>query len=69
MDAGRLAERVGTAVAEPLHHGGARLQVGASIGIAITDDWETDVDAFVRSADLAMYQAKEAGRGTYRMAA
>jgi diguanylate cyclase (GGDEF)-like protein/PAS domain S-box-containing protein len=67
-DAGRLAERVGAAVSEPLHHGGSALQVGASIGIAITDNWETDVDGFVRTADLAMYQAKEAGRGTYRMA-
>ncbi|EMD83821.1 EAL domain-containing protein [Pacificimonas flava] len=44
----------------------SRATVGATIGIAIAPEDGGDIDALTRSADLAMYAAKEAGRGRFR---
>lgn len=41
------------------------LYSGASLGIAFYPDDAQDSDTLLRYADLAMYQAKQAGRGTY----
>ncbi len=57
--AGRLHARL----AEPIVMGGRSLAVGASIGIAIHRGGPGDSDELVRHADVAMYAAKEAGRG------
>ncbi|OSM05940.1 putative PAS/PAC sensor-containing diguanylate cyclase/phosphodiesterase [Magnetofaba australis IT-1] len=40
--------------------------IGASIGIATYPDNGQDFETLTKNADLAMYQAKDAGRGTYR---
>jgi len=45
----------------------ATLQVTTSIGIAISADG-VDGETLMRSADYALYQAKAAGRNTYRTA-
>jgi diguanylate cyclase (GGDEF)-like protein len=45
--------------------GEARVQIGASIGIARGPDDGDDDLTLMRSADLALYSAKDAGRGTY----
>jgi len=42
---------------------GITVHVGASIGIAIGHGGTTDIESLVHEADLAVYQAKEAGRG------
>ena len=42
------------------------LQVSVSIGISIYPDDGLNIDALIRNADAAMYQAKEAGRNNYR---
>lgn len=39
----------------------------ASIGITVTRPGETDIEAIVRRADMALYRAKEAGRGCIRV--
>ena len=40
--------------------------IGSSIGIAIAPDDGIDADQLLRCADLALYRAKNDGRGTYR---
>ena len=43
------------------------LDITASLGIAFIDDPTTGVDEALRTSDIAMYSAKESGRGSYRM--
>lgn len=45
---------------------GSKLQIGTSVGIAIYPDDSTHPDELLKCADKAMYQAKSAGRNTYR---
>jgi diguanylate cyclase (GGDEF)-like protein/PAS domain S-box-containing protein len=42
------------------------IQIGASIGISLFPTAATDIEELQRQADLALYQAKADGRGTYR---
>ena len=60
----QVAERLCEAALNPVHALGATLSAGASLGIAISPDDGTDVDTLMRHADIAMYQAKQAGKGT-----
>jgi diguanylate cyclase (GGDEF)-like protein len=46
---------------------GHRLDIATSIGIALAPEHGTDVDQLIKSADLALYKAKLAGRNTYRL--
>jgi diguanylate cyclase (GGDEF)-like protein/PAS domain S-box-containing protein len=57
--AGRLLERL----SEPLDVAGHQLSLGASIGVAVHPRDGDHADDLVRRADVAMYAAKEAGRG------
>jgi EAL domain-containing protein (putative c-di-GMP-specific phosphodiesterase class I) len=43
----------------------AELLVTASVGVVVTNDRQTAVESLVRDADVAMYQAKEAGKDRY----
>jgi len=70
------AERVATGLArslihslsQPFDYGEHRLQVGVSVGIALIGETVAEtVKGLVRNADEAMYQAKMAGKGTYRI--
>jgi len=45
--------------------GNRELHSGGSLGIAVYPDDAEDSDTLLRYADIAMYQAKEAGRGGY----
>ena len=56
-----LAGRVLDALEEPFPLGTAEVAMLASVGIAIAQDPETDPEAMLREADLAMYKAKGAG--------
>jgi diguanylate cyclase (GGDEF)-like protein len=60
-----LAERIVISVSQPVVMGDRRLEVGASIGIAIYPTDGTDSDELLRAADMAMYRAKAVGRGSY----
>ncbi|CAB3693020.1 sensor domain-containing diguanylate cyclase [Paraburkholderia rhynchosiae] len=62
-----IAQRVIRAIAKPyrLSPGGA-MSIGTSIGIALATVNEP-VDDLIRRADVAMYDAKKAGKGTYRV--
>ncbi|AKA21888.1 putative bifunctional diguanylate cyclase/phosphodiesterase [Pseudomonas chlororaphis] len=45
---------------------GLEVALGASIGIAIYPDCGSNLDGLMRAADIAMYEAKRAGRQQYR---
>jgi len=51
---------------EPFQLDGHELTTSASIGIAIYPDDGRDFDTLLKKADTAMYQAKDAGRNSYR---
>ena len=64
-DALDVANRLVAAIAEPVQITGAGRPalVGASIGMAISQDGSTDADRLLHEADTAAYRAKAAGRG------
>jgi diguanylate cyclase (GGDEF)-like protein/PAS domain S-box-containing protein len=63
-----IAERLGTAFAEPMRLLGTDLVVTASIGIALGQGAGPDAAAsLLRDADAAMYRAKDQGRARYEL--
>ncbi len=54
-----VARRIGAALEQPFTVGGVTMDIGASIGIALSPAHGEDVDALLQRADLAMYRAKE----------
>lgn len=44
---------------------GHAISVGASIGVALAPKHGASADELMRNVDLALYQAKRAGRGNY----
>jgi len=58
-----VAERLRHAIIKPFELAGQQLDVGASVGIALFPDDGRDMESLVRSADAAMYHAKEQGGG------
>ncbi|MDP9166277.1 MAG: diguanylate cyclase [Actinomycetota bacterium] len=56
-----LAERAVHILAEPVDIDGERVQVGASVGLAMRQ-LESDIDTLMREADMAMYSAKGHGK-------
>ena len=61
-----LAEEIVAKVSAPYIVRGHTISIGASIGISISRPGKTLADALIKQADLALYAAKGAGRGTYR---
>jgi diguanylate cyclase (GGDEF)-like protein len=62
---GALAARLIQQVSMPYMIEGHNISIGASVGIAIAPPVGSCADALIRNADLALYSAKAAGRGTY----
>jgi len=60
-----LAQRVIEALSAPYDLGGDRIVVGASVGIVIASPDLSSADLLMRSADIALYQAKGNGRDTF----
>ncbi len=67
--ASEVAQRLLVALAEPLLLDGKDMSVSASIGIAFADthDEATGSEELLRNADVAMYTAKEHGKGTFQI--
>ena len=64
-DAGRLADKVLAALAEPFRVGEHRLCVTTSVGLVMSSG-DDRPEALLRDADEAMYRAKADGRATWR---
>lgn len=60
-----IAERVLESATEPFYVGGFEVMVGISIGIAFSISGKETADELLRNADVAMYIAKERGKGCY----
>jgi diguanylate cyclase (GGDEF)-like protein len=61
-----LAQAIIAEISEPFDIDGHRAVIGASIGIAIGPGDGSRPDKLLRNADLALYKAKDDGRGTFR---
>ena len=66
LGATTLALRIIEAISAPYQISDHQIVVGASVGISVAPDDATDADQLLRNADLALYRAKNEGRGTYR---
>ena len=61
------SQRIIERLREPFRQGLIEVYTSCSIGIAMYPEHGADLDSVVRSADIAMYVAKESGRHTYRV--
>ncbi|MDZ7760735.1 MAG: diguanylate cyclase [Desulfovermiculus sp.] len=65
-DAGRAAQRIAESFRKPFLINTHQLIVTTSIGIAVYPRDGTDESVLLKNADIAMYQAKQAGRDQYQ---
>jgi GGDEF domain-containing protein len=59
-----LADRVLKALSDPFAIGDRQIQIGASIGLALSTGEKSSV-TLLQEADAAMYEAKTGGKGRY----
>lgn len=62
----RLAQQIIESLSRPYEVDAHTLYIGASIGLAIGPRDGRTAEMLIRSADLALYRAKDAGRGVFR---
>ena len=65
IDAGAIAERIISALREPLQLAMNSVVITPSVGIAVFPNDGADADTLLRNADLAMYFSKRKSPGTY----
>ncbi len=63
--AAEISERLLACISEPHSLRGTEVFLGASVGIAIARDSDALPDDLVRDADVAMYHAKQRGKGRW----
>ncbi len=61
-----LCDRLTEALAHPFELPTGAVAVGASVGVAWCPDDAADPDRLLSQADMALYEAKRAGRGAWR---
>ena len=66
-DAEALCDRLIHEISQPLLVNGQQIGIGASVGIAFGPYHGSDPDTLLRNADLALYRAKQTGRGCHRI--
>ena len=66
-DAARVAQRILKSLAEPVNLSGYEVYTSASIGIVDSATAHGLPEYMIRSADMAMYRAKGAGKARYEM--
>lgn len=64
--AAELSGRLIDMLAAPAAHDGQELPMGASLGVSLYPDDGRTAEALMANADMALYRAKESGRGVYR---
>ena len=66
VETGAMARRIVQAILAPFLLDGHEVGVGISVGIAMAPGDGVDATQLIRNADLALYRAKQDGRGTWR---
>ena len=66
-DACAIAERLVQALSRPYEVLGHRVHSSASIGVVTSEQLFESADSLLRDADIAMYEAKQGGRGRWVM--
>lgn len=66
MTSSRLAEALIEEIQRPLVLGGRQVFLGASVGVTLFPHDATAAGPLLKNADIAMYQAKVAGKNCYR---
>ncbi|MGB7374913.1 EAL domain-containing protein [Pontixanthobacter sp.] len=61
----QLAHEIIHSLSQPYSISGQRVVIGASVGVARSPDDGLTSDDIIRNADLALYAAKDGGRGRY----
>ncbi|MCX6005294.1 MAG: GGDEF domain-containing protein [Chloroflexi bacterium] len=67
-DAVNTAQKIVQAFSKPFSVDGHELNITTSIGIALYPENGRDMEDLLKSADSAMYFAKEHGRNNYKLA-
>jgi diguanylate cyclase (GGDEF)-like protein len=65
-EATSVVQKIQSLFAAPFRVGGRELHVSTSIGVTIYPLDDGDVESLLKSADAAMYHAKQSGRNTFR---
>ena len=66
QDAMMAARKILAIAHEPLLLEGRQMEVAFSLGISLFPDDGADADVLLKHADIALYQAKQAGKGRYQ---
>ena len=64
-DIAQMAQRVVAAISRPFDILGQSVLVGASVGVAVSPRDGDSADRLIKSADMALFEAKRAGRGHF----
>ncbi|WP_182084167.1 EAL domain-containing protein [Aureimonas sp. ME7] len=67
LDASVLSRRIIESLNAPYFVEGNELHVGVSVGIAVAGNEDDTPTTLLKNADIALYRAKQAGRGTMRL--
>jgi diguanylate cyclase (GGDEF)-like protein len=67
-DVAAVCERIIATFTRPIPYRSLSLEVRASVGVARCPQDAGDAESLYKSADVALYAAKEAGRGSWRWA-
>jgi diguanylate cyclase (GGDEF)-like protein len=65
LDAKSLAQRLAATLNEPFEIDGHRIDIGASIGVAMAPNDGADANQLLKKADMALYAAKKLGGGDH----
>ena len=60
-----VAERILHSFNKPFEFDGLKIEITASIGVALFSEDGPDADTLIKNADIAMYHAKDAGRNCF----
>lgn len=66
-EATRVADRICMELREPFYLDGFYIRTGASVGIAVSSEEVNNGELLLNDADLAMYLAKDQGRGRHEV--
>lgn len=62
-----VGQKIVAEMERPFELMGHEALIGASVGIALSDESRGDADDILRQADIALYEAKASGKGRYQM--